>query len=106
MDIEMATTGDLERRSSNRIPCRTPVRVYADSSPASESYTLMASSLTSESVFLHSDFLLSKGEELELEYMVPGRTLPVRGNGKVVRVEGGTKSQRGEKGSGMAILLY
>lgn len=88
-----------ERRRSARLPCRTPVRVYADSCPASESFTLLGSGLSQDGVFLHSDFLLTVGEMLEIEFLVPGQPFPVRGAGRVVRVD------PGREGAGMAVRL-
>lgn len=78
----------MERRNIRRLPCRAPVRVYATPDRIAESFILDSTNMSSDGVFLHTDLLFPVGEWLDLEFVVPGRAQPVRGRGKVVRVEG------------------
>jgi hypothetical protein len=89
----------IERRSIRRIPCRVPVRVYADSTGVPESYLLTGTDSSPGGVFVISDLLLTEGEWMDVEYVVPGRRAPVRGRGRVVRVE------TAAPGPGMAVQL-
>ena len=76
-----------ERRDLRRMSCKTPVRVYCTPGKVEDSYFAEASNLSSSGVFIESDLLFMRGEWLELEYLIPGRALPVRGLAQVVRVE-------------------
>lgn len=78
----------MERRNIRRLPCRAPVRVYASPDQIAESFILESTNMSRDGVFLHTDLLFPVGEWLDLEFVVPGRAQPVRGRGKVVRVEG------------------
>jgi len=91
----------VDRRQLRRIPCKTPVRVYTDQGRVSDSYTLMSADLSQDGVFLRSDYLYPVGEELDLEYVVPGQPVPVRGRASVVRVATGQE----QPGPGMAVRL-
>lgn len=76
-----------ERRARRRLPCRAPVRVYATPDRVSDSFVLESTDLSPEGVFLHTDLLFGEGEWLDLEFVVPGQARPVRGRGRVVRVD-------------------
>ncbi len=76
----------MERRTSGRRPCRTPVRVYLEPGTPEDSFYLESADLSSKGVFLHTELLFPVGERLALEFIVPGRAAPVRGRGRVVRV--------------------
>ena len=78
--------GPKEERECHRLSCRTPVRIYADPTSASDSFFLESSNLSPEGVFLHTEFLFPVGEWLDLEFVMPGRAQPVRAKGQVVRV--------------------
>lgn len=91
----------MERRGRRRTPCRAPVRVYASADNFADSFVLESSDLSPDGVFLHTDLLFPVGEWLELEFVVPGRVQPVRGRGRVVRVDGGS----GPPGPGMAVHI-
>jgi hypothetical protein len=81
------TSSELQdRRDCNRLSCKAPVRVYVDPKSAVDSFFLEANDLSPQGVFLRTDLLFPEGEWLELEFLVPGRALPVRGKGQVVRV--------------------
>ncbi len=51
-----------------------------------------------DGVFLSTQILLDVGEHLDLEFVVPGRLVPIRRHGQVVRAETGA-------GSGIAVHL-
>ena len=91
--------GQAERRLARRIPCLVPVRVYADSTGVPESYVLPATNPSQGGVFLLTDLLLTEGTWMDVEYVVPGQPAPVRGRGRVVRVE------TDAPGPGMAVQL-
>lgn len=76
----------MERRTNRRLPCRTPVRIYATPGDISDSFILQSSNVSPNGVFLQTDFLFDKGEWVDLEFVVPGRARPVKGRGQVVRV--------------------
>jgi hypothetical protein len=77
----------MERRECHRLPCRAPVRIYAEPHcPSSDSFILESADISPEGLFLHTELLFPVGEWLDLEFVVPGRARPVRGRGKVVRV--------------------
>ena len=76
----------MERREIPRLPCRAPVRIYAEPQACSDSFILDSADISAEGVFLHTELLFPVGEWLDLEFVVPGRARPVRGRGRVVRV--------------------
>ncbi|MCA9673305.1 MAG: PilZ domain-containing protein [Myxococcales bacterium] len=91
----------MERRDSDRRPCRMPVRVLQqDGDPEHDSFWLDSADLSPGGVFLRTDLLFPVGEELELEFTIPGRARPVRGQGRVVRVVANRQS-----GAGLAVRL-
>jgi hypothetical protein len=91
----------MERRLRRRLPCRAPVRIYATPDKVSDSFVLESTNLSPDGVFLHTDLLFPVGEWLNLEFVVPGRASPVRGRGRVVRVDKGSSPP----GPGMAVCL-
>ena len=85
----------MERRTSERAPCRTTVRVFQPDAPIDEGgstealldwFFLESTDIGAGGVFLETDLLFPVGEELDLEFEVPGRPGSVRGRGEVVRV--------------------
>lgn len=91
----------MERRLRRRLPCRAPVRIYVTQDNVSDSFVLESTNLSPEGVFLHTELLFPVGECLNLEFVVPGRAQPVRGKGRVVRVDGSSAPP----GPGMAVHL-
>ena len=91
----------MERRNNRRLPCRAPVRIYADEGAVADSFFLDSADVCGDGVFLRTDLLFPVGEWLELEFSVPGRPAPVRGRGRVIRVE----MTRRAAGPGVAVQL-
>jgi hypothetical protein len=105
----------MERRESTRQACRMPVRIrvlapqpvleedriLADPASPDDSFVLDSADLCPEGVFLHTELLFPVGEWLELEVAVPGRARPVRGRGRVIRVNASRKAP----GPGVAVRL-
>jgi hypothetical protein len=88
MTLNLKIDRPMERRGQRRLPCRAPVRVYATPDKMADSFVLESTNLSADGVFLHTDLLFPVGDWLDLEFVVPGRSRPVRGRGKVVRVDG------------------
>ncbi|MCC6750727.1 MAG: PilZ domain-containing protein [Deltaproteobacteria bacterium] len=80
------TSRPMERRASDRRPCRMPVRVFAEPGPMAESFHLDSCDVSEEGVFLATELLFPVGEWLEVELTVPGRARPIRRRGRVTRV--------------------
>lgn len=91
----------MERRVRRRESCRAPVRVYATPDTPEDSFVLESTDVIADGVFLHTDLLFPVGEWLDLEFEVPGRLSPIRGRGRVVRVDGGAEPP----GPGVALRL-
>lgn len=52
----------------------------------------MTANMSVDGVFLATQILLDVGERLDLEFTVPGRPVPIRRGGQVVRAETGNDS--------------
>jgi hypothetical protein len=91
----------MERRESTRLPCRAPVLICVDPSDQDQSFVLDSADIGPEGIFLRTELLFPVGEWLELELRVPGRAQPVRGRGRVIRVNGSRKAP----GPGVAVRL-
>ena len=90
----------MERRGRRRESCCAPVRIYATPDP-DDTFVLDSTDVSPDGVFLHTDLLFPVGEWLELEFEVPGRSRPVRGRGRVIRVDAGADPP----GPGVALAL-
>jgi hypothetical protein len=97
--ISRTAKKNQERRESGRLHVRTPVRIFVDDSNVADSFIMLSSNISPDGVFLNSDLLFPEGEELDLEFVVPGEARPFRGRGRVVRVE----TSAAGMGPGMAV---
>lgn len=95
------TMRPMERRTSSRLPCRTPVRIYAAPDDPELSFTLDSADFSPQGIFLRTELLFPVGEWLDLELAIPGRAQPVRGRGRVIRVNPSRKAP----GPGVAVRL-
>jgi len=66
-----------------------------------DSFVLESTNVNGDGVFLHTDLLFPIGEWLDLELTVPGRVRPVRGCGRVVRVD----ARADPPGPGVAVVI-
>ncbi len=64
-------------------------------------FYLDSTDISPDGVFLSTDLLFSVGDEMDLEFLVPGSLKPVKGQGKVVRVNGSDQPP----GPGVAVKL-
>ncbi|MCB9556666.1 MAG: PilZ domain-containing protein [Deltaproteobacteria bacterium] len=76
----------MERREDDRSACRTAVRVVHEEEGLDDFFELDSTNISPSGVFLCTDLLFPVGETMALEFAVPGRSHPVRSQGKVVRV--------------------
>jgi hypothetical protein len=93
----------MERREKGRRPCRTSVRVFLEPESTEEdlSFSLDSADLSPDGIFLRTELLFPVGQWLDVELDVPGRSEPVRGPARVVRVQ----SELEPPGPGMALWL-
>lgn len=73
---------ESERRNASRVEVRIPARY----SSSAISLSGEVENLSSQGLFLRSQYLDEEGARVELTVMLPGEEAPVQLNGEVVRV--------------------